>query len=112
MIFKNVFLQEKGMGESIVNSLRIEKLPRMRSCDPDRKFPRSIFIQFADRQSKDTGIKNIKVLKENKSSVCVAQHIPEEMHKRRKQLCNMQNKNGERNTDTKIKGDKLVFHPE
>lgn len=55
--FKNVFLQEKGMGESIVNSLRIEKLPRMRSCDPDRKFPRSIFIQFADRQSKDTGIK-------------------------------------------------------
>lgn len=55
----------------------------MGSFNPDRKFPRPIFIQFADRQIKDTAMKNIKMLKENKSSVCVAQHLPEEMQKRK-----------------------------
>lgn len=77
--------------------------------DSRRKFPRPILIQFADKQSKDTVMKNIKVLKENKSSIRVAQQLPEEMREKRKQLYNIQQKYAERNIDTRIKGDKLVF---
>lgn len=54
-------------------------------------------------------MKTIKVLKENKSSVCVAQQLPEEMCEGRKQLYTIQQKYAQRNIDTGIKGDKLVF---
>lgn len=109
LILKNVFIHDMGMDETVVNSLRIEKLHRMGSFDSRRKFPRPISIQFAERQSKDAVMKNIKVLKENKSSVRVAQQLPEEMRERRKQLYNIQQKYAERNIDTRIKGDRLVF---
>ena len=109
LILKNVFIQDMGIDETVVNNLRIEKLHRMGSFDSRRKFPRPILIQFADKQSKDTVMKNIKVLKENKSSVRVAQQLPEEMCEKRKQLYNIQQKYAERNIDTRIKGDKLVF---
>lgn len=90
LILKNVFIQDMGIDETVVNNLRIEKLHRMGSFDSRRKFFRPILIQFADKQSKDTVMKNIKVLKENKSSVRVAQQLPEEMREKRKQLYNIQ----------------------
>lgn len=90
LILKNVFIQDMGIDETVVNNLRIEKLHRMGSFDSRKKFFRPILIQFADKQSKDTVMKNIKVLKENKSSVRVAQQLPEEMREKRKQLYNIQ----------------------
>lgn len=90
LILKNVFIQDMGIDETVVNNLRIEKLHRMGSFDSRRKFFRPILIQFADKQSKDTVMKNIKVLKENKSSVRVAQQLPEEMREKRNQLYNIQ----------------------
>lgn len=41
-------------------------------------------------------MKTIKVRKENKSSVCVAQQVPEEMREGRKQLYTIQQKYAER----------------
>ncbi|XP_061179339.1 uncharacterized protein LOC133187963 [Saccostrea echinata] len=81
---RNVFISEMEMEETVVDELQIQKLFRMGEYDAQRKFPRPICVQFADKAQKDLVMK-------------------------RKQLYDIQRKYAERNTETKIKGDKLFF---
>ena len=109
-ILKNVFIQEMRMDESVANDLRIEKLYRMGNFDSrNLTFPRPIFIQFKDKHYKDTVMKHVKVLRDNKSNIRVSQQLPEEVREKRKQLYDIQQKYADRNIETRIKGDKLVF---
>ncbi|XP_061185252.1 protein IMPACT homolog [Saccostrea echinata] len=81
----------------------------MGEYDAQRKFPRPICVQFADKAQKDLVMKHIKVLKEKKSDIRIAQPQPEDIRERRKQLYEVQRKYAERNIETKMKGDKLIF---
>ena len=97
------------MDESVANDLRIEKLYRMGNFDSRKKFPRPILVQFTDKHDKDTAMKHVKVLRDNKSNIRVSQQLPEEVREKRKQLYDIQQKYADRNIKTRIKGDKLVF---
>ncbi|XP_062588471.1 protein IMPACT homolog [Saccostrea cucullata] len=108
-ILRNVFISEMNMGETAVDELQIQKLFRMGEYDAQRKFPRPVCVQFADKAQKDLVMKHIKVLKEKNSDIRIAQQQPEEIRERRKQLYEVQRKYAERNIETKMKGDKLIF---
>ncbi|XP_062572364.1 protein IMPACT homolog [Saccostrea cucullata] len=108
-ILRNVFISEMNMGETAVDELQIQKLFRMGEYDAQRKFPRPVCVQFADKAQKDLVMKHIKVLKEKKSDIRIAQQQPEEIRERRKQLYEVQRKYAERNIETKMKGDRLIF---
>ncbi|XP_062606209.1 uncharacterized protein LOC134268022 [Saccostrea cucullata] len=84
-ILRNVFISEMNMGETAVDELQIQKLFRMGEYDAQRKFPRPVCVQFADKAQKDL------------------------IRERRKQLYEVQRKYAERNIETKMKGDRLIF---
>ena len=108
-IIRNVFISEMEMDQTSVDEFQINKLYRMGEYDAHRRFPRPICVQFANKLQKDLVMKNIKVLKEKRSDIRIAQQQPEEIRGKRKQLYEVQRKYTERSIETKIKGDKLVF---
>nr|XP_022327930.1 uncharacterized protein LOC111127163 [Crassostrea virginica] len=72
-------------------------------------FPRPIFIQLKDKHYKDTVMKHVQVLRDNKSNIRVLQQLLEKVREKRKQLYDIQQKYADRNIKTRIKGDQLVF---
>ena len=58
----------------------------MENFDSRKKYPRPILIQFTDKHDKDTLMKHVKVLRDNKSNIRVSQQLPEEVRENRKQL--------------------------
>lgn len=81
----------------------------MGEYDRQRKFPRPICVQFANKAHKEIIMRHIKVLKEKKSPIRVSQHQPEELREKRKHLYEIQKQYAQRNIETTLKGTKLIF---
>lgn len=108
-IISNVFSSEMNIDVETVDNLQIYKLFRMGEYDRQRKFPRPICVQFANKAQKEIIMRHIKVLKEKKSPIRVSQHQPEELREKRKRLYEIQKQYAQRNIETTLKGTKLIF---
>ncbi|XP_055999688.1 uncharacterized protein LOC130047930 [Ostrea edulis] len=106
---RNVFISEMEIERSIADNLGVLKVFRLGEYHPRRKFPRPNCVQFTDKSQKEVVMNSVKVLKSKRSAIRVAQQLPEEMREKRKQLFEIQKKYSERQIETKVKGDKLVF---
>lgn len=74
------------MDKEYVGNMHIKALYRMGDRDARRKFPRSVCIQFADKNYKDMVMMKIPVLRSKKSPIRIANHQPEELREKRKKL--------------------------
>ncbi|XP_062598968.1 uncharacterized protein LOC134260423, partial [Saccostrea cucullata] len=92
-----------------VDSLQIYKVFRMGEYDKHRKYPRPVCVQFVNKLHKDIVMRHIKILKDKKSPIRVSQHQPEEVREKRKHLYDVQKKYADRNIETVLKGQKLIF---
>ncbi|XP_052693143.1 protein IMPACT homolog [Crassostrea angulata] len=108
-MISHVFSSEMNIAAETVDNLQIYKLFRMGEYDRQRKFPRPICVQFANRAHKEIVMRHIKVLKDKKSPIRVSQHQPEELRERRKHLYKVQKQYAQRNIETTLKGTKLIF---
>ncbi|XP_048743265.2 protein IMPACT homolog [Ostrea edulis] len=94
---------------SVVDNLGVLKVFRLGEYDLRRKFPRPICVQLTDKSQKEVMLNSAKMLKSNRSAIRVVHQLPKEMREKRKQLFEIQKKYSERQIETKVKGDKLVF---
>ncbi|XP_061194046.1 protein IMPACT homolog [Saccostrea echinata] len=108
-IISNVFTAEMEIPAETVDNLQIYKLFRMGEYDKQRKFPRPICVQFANKSHKDIVMRHIKILKDKQSPIRVSQHQPEEIREKRKHLYDVQKQYEDRNIETVLKGQKLIF---
>ncbi|XP_061178529.1 protein IMPACT homolog [Saccostrea echinata] len=108
-IISNVFTAEMEIPAETVDSLQIYKLFRMGEYDKQRKYPRPICVQFANKSHKDIVMRHIKILKDKQSPIRVSQHQPEEIREKRKHLYDVQKQYADRNIETVLKGQKLIF---
>lgn len=108
-VIRNFFIHEMGIEEDSVDALQINTLYRMGEKDKNRKYPRPVCVQFANKINKDTVMSKIKTLKDKISPIRVASHQPEQIRETRKKLFEIQKKYQAKNIDKKLKGDKLVF---
>ncbi|XP_062621835.1 protein IMPACT homolog [Saccostrea cucullata] len=108
-IISNVFAVEMEIPAETVDSLQIYKVFRMGEYDKHRKYPRPVCVQFVNKSHKDIVMRHIKILKDKKSPIRVSQHQPEEVREKRKHLYDVQKKYADRNIETVLKGQKLIF---
>ncbi|XP_061188667.1 protein IMPACT homolog [Saccostrea echinata] len=108
-IISNVFTAEMEIPAETVDNLQIYKLFRMGEYDKQRKYPRPICVQFANKSHKDIVMRHIKILKDKQSPIRVSQHQPEEIREKRKHLYDVQKQYADRNIETVLKGQKLIF---
>ena len=108
-VIRNFFIHEMGIEEDSVDALQINAFYRMGEKDKNRKYPRPVCVQFANKINKDTVMSKIKTLKHKKSPIRVASHQPEQIRETRKKLFEIQKKYKTKKIDTKLKGNKLVF---
>nr|XP_034331360.1 uncharacterized protein LOC105331972 [Crassostrea gigas] len=108
-VIRNLFITELEMKDGDADNLQINKLFRMGDFDPRRKYPRPICVQFYDKTNKDLIMSRVKILKNKRSPIRIAQQQPDEIREKRKQLFQVQKQYADRDIETKIKGDKLIF---
>lgn len=108
-IIRNLFFTELEMKDADADNLQINKLFRMGDFDPRRKYLRPVCVQFYDKSHKDLVMSRVKILKNKRSPIRIAQQQPDETREKRKQLYQVQKQYTDRNIETKIKGDKLIF---
>ena len=65
-VIRNFFIHEMGIEEDSVDALQINVLYRMGEKDKNRKYPRPVCVQFANKINKDTVMSKIKTLKDKK----------------------------------------------
>lgn len=87
-VIRNFFIHEMGIEEDSVDALQINAFYRMGEKDKNRKYPRPVCVQFANKINKDTVMSKIKTLKDKKSPIRVASHQPEQIRETRKKLRN------------------------
>ena len=78
-ILQNVFEKELELDKVTVENLQINSLHRMGEDNSRRKFPRPVFVQFANKMFKDIVMSQVSVLKEKKTKIRIASHQPEEV---------------------------------
>lgn len=106
---KAAFVTELEMRGEDVDNLQIAALYRMGDKNIQRKFPRPICVQFSSKVHKYMVMRRVHILKQKRSFLRVSNQLPEETREKRKQLQELQQKYTDRNIETKLKGDKLVF---
>lgn len=66
-------------------------------------------MQFSSKVHNDMDMRRVHILKQKRSFLRMANYLPEETREKRKQMQELQQKYTDRNIETKLKGDKLIF---
>lgn len=102
-------MTELEMGEADVDNLQIAAFYRKGDRNIQRKFPRPICVQFSSKVHKDMVMRRVHILKQKRSFLRMSNQLPEETREKRKQMQELQQKYTDRNIETKLNGDKLIF---
>lgn len=81
-IISNIFSSEMNIDVETVDNLQIYKLFRMGEYDRQRKFPRPICVQFANKAHKEIIMRHIRVLKEKSPRLEFLNISPRNLEKR------------------------------
>ena len=108
-IIRKILITEMGMAQEAADNLQISKIFCMGEFDRNKKYPRPVCIQFSNKIHKDMVMSRVSFLKKKQPPLRFPQQQPEEIREKKKQLYEIQKKYSEKNIDTKVKGDKLIF---
>lgn len=84
-VIRNLFITELEMKDADADILQINKLFRMGDFDPRRIYPRPVCVRFYDKSHKDLVMSRVKILKNKRSPIRIAQQQADEIREKRKQ---------------------------